>query len=156
MYSCTHLFLNGKHVCTSVHLYSITGVNRNNSKSYRKKGIYLFVQQCCLKIYTGDKYSSCRYHITCYHLISYNVLAVTCECCLAVAKYILYDPTLHTSSWQKPAKWSRSKKGKNRITGQYLEMPSLLEQRCTGTTAGLGYLEVIWNCPCNSSLWAIG
>ncbi len=30
-------------------------------------------------------------------------------------------------------------------------MPPLLEQRCNGTTAGLGNLVVSWNCPCSST-----
>ncbi len=34
-------------------------------------------------------------------------------------------------------------------------MPPLLVQRCNGTTAGLGYLEVNVICPCKSPHWAI-
>jgi hypothetical protein len=95
--------------------------------------------------------------------VSYNVLSpIMIQCpgrdvrMLFSNREILYYPTLHISSWKKPAKWSSSKKGKNGITGQYLVMPPLLEQRCNGTSAGQGYLEVSWNCPCNSFLWAIG
>jgi hypothetical protein len=31
----------------------------------------------------------------------------------------------------------------------------LLVQRCNGTAAGLGYLEVMEICPCKSPLWAV-
>jgi hypothetical protein len=34
-------------------------------------------------------------------------------------------------------------------------MPPLLVQRCNGTTAGLGYLEVNVICPCESPHWAM-
>jgi hypothetical protein len=33
--------------------------------------------------------------------------------------------------------------------------PPLLVQRCNGTTAGLGYLEVNVICPCKSPHWAV-
>jgi hypothetical protein len=35
-------------------------------------------------------------------------------------------------------------------------LPPLLVQRCTGTTAVLGYLEVNVICPCKSPPWAVG
>jgi hypothetical protein len=33
--------------------------------------------------------------------------------------------------------------------------PPQLVQRCNGTTAGLGYLEVNVICPCKSPHWAV-
>ncbi len=36
-----------------------------------------------------------------------------------------------------------------------VQMPPLLVQRCNGTTAGLGYLEVNLICPCKSPNWAV-
>jgi hypothetical protein len=37
----------------------------------------------------------------------------------------------------------------------YRFKPPLLVQRCNGTTAGLGYLEVKVICPCKSPHWAV-
>ncbi len=41
------------------------------------------------------------------------------------------------------------------VTKFCLELPPLLVQRCTGTTAGLGYLEVYGICPCKSPHWTV-
>jgi hypothetical protein len=41
------------------------------------------------------------------------------------------------------------------ISRLYWYSPPLLVQRCNGTTAGLGYLEVNVICPCKSPHWAV-
>jgi hypothetical protein len=41
------------------------------------------------------------------------------------------------------------------LSGGVEFMPHLLVQRCNGTTAGLGYLEVNVICLCESPHWAI-
>jgi hypothetical protein len=42
------------------------------------------------------------------------------------------------------------------VTGKIRKVEAaLLVQRCNGTTAGLGYLEVYVICPCKSPHWAV-